>query len=202
MVEIIEGVNQSNVFDVLRQRQEWIEKGVKLILKGIGEDPEREGLKDTPVRVAKAYMKLCEGYGKEPGEVLKTVFSEKYDEMVVLRDIEIFSLCEHHMLPFLGKAHVAYITNKKVVGLSKLARLVEVFARRLQIQERLTEQIADAMEEFLKPIGCGVVIEAKHLCMTMRGVEKQNSVMLTSAIRGAFKEKPGVKEEFFRMIGK
>lgn len=179
-----------------------IEQGVKLILEGIGEDPKREGLLETPKRVAKAYHKLCEGYRKNPEDLFKVAFSEKYDEMVVLRDIEIFSLCEHHMLPFTGKAHVAYLTNKKVIGLSKLARLVELFSRRLQIQERLTEQIVDCMEEYLHPMGCGVLIEAKHYCMVMRGVEKQQGIMVTSALRGMFRDRPGLKEEFFSLIGK
>ena len=181
---------------------EKMEAGVKLLLEGMGEDPSREGLLDTPKRVAKSYTKLCEGYSKDPAEILKTVFSEKCDEMVVVKNIEIFSLCEHHMLPFTGVAHVAYLTNKKVVGLSKLARLVEIYARRLQIQERMTEQIADAIFKYLNPVGCGVVIEAKHLCMIMRGVEKQQSVMVTSALRGNFKLQPGVKEEFLRLTGK
>jgi GTP cyclohydrolase I len=169
------------------------------ILKEIGEDPGREGLVDTPSRVARSWGTLFGGYKMEPGKILERRFaSEKYDQMIVLRDIELFSTCEHHMLPFYGKAHIAYLPNGHVVGLSKLARLVECFARRLQIQEKLTQQIADAMMEHTEAKGVGVMIEAQHLCMVARGVGKQNSVMVTSALRGSFTEQK-VKEEFLSL---
>jgi GTP cyclohydrolase I len=170
------------------------------MLQAIGENPRREGLVDTPRRVIKSWSTLFGGYSQDPKEILGTVFdSDNYDQMIVLRDIEMFSTCEHHMLPFFGKVHVAYIPNGKVVGLSKLARLVECYARRLQIQERLTQQIADAIIEHTGALGCGVVIEAKHFCMVARGVSKQNSVMSTCAIRGAFTEEK-VKEEFLKLM--
>jgi GTP cyclohydrolase IA len=167
----------------------------------VGEDPEREGLLDTPKRVAKSLTWLTRGYRTCVEDVVGTgVFaSEGHKNMVMVRDIELYSLCEHHMLPFFGKAHVAYIPDKQIVGLSKIPRIVEVFARRLQVQERLTEQIADAIDEVLKPIGVGVVIEAYHLCMMMRGVEKQNSKTITSALRGGFRDDPKTREEFLHL---
>lgn len=171
------------------------------LLTHIGENPNREGLLDTPARVVKSWGALYGGYKQNPEEILGRVFEAgKYDQMVILRDIEMYSTCEHHMLPFFGKAHIAYIPNDKVVGLSKLARLVECFSRRLQIQERLTQQIADALNEHLLPQGTGVIIEAKHFCMISRGINKQNSVMTTSHLTGVFKN-PGVKEEFFKLSG-
>lgn len=168
-------------------------------LEFIGEDPTREGLLETPRRVVKSWKKLFEGYDKDPKEILSTVFTQKYDEMVLLKDIELYSTCEHHMIPFVGKCHIAYIPDGKVVGLSKLARLMECFTRRLQIQEKLTNQIVDAIDEHLKPKGVACIIEAKHFCMCSRGVEKQNSSMVTSALRGVFHE-PEARQEFMGLI--
>jgi GTP cyclohydrolase IA len=166
----------------------------------IGEDPDREGLQKTPERVATAMRWLTRGYDMTPEDVVgDALFAEEHRSMVLVRDIELYSLCEHHMLPFFGKAHVAYIPNGKIVGLSKLPRIVEVFARRLQVQERLTEQIAQAIEDVLQPEGVGVVIEAEHLCMMMRGVEKQNSKTLTSALRGSFRNDARTRDEFLRL---
>ena len=174
---------------------------VRRQLEFLGENPDREGLERTPERVAKAMQWLTRGYDLTPHEVVgEGVFAaEGHSNMVLVRDIELYSLCEHHMLPFFGKCHVAYIPNGKIVGLSKLPRIVEVFARRLQVQERLTEQIADAIDEVLEPAGVGVVIEAEHLCMMMRGVEKQNSKTLTSALRGSFRDDARTRDEFLRL---
>jgi GTP cyclohydrolase I len=169
-------------------------------LELIGEDPKREGLLETPHRVAKAMKFLTEGYNSSAEEVVgRGIFKEEHDNMIMVRDIELYSLCEHHMLPFFGKAHVAYIPNGKVVGLSKIPRIVDVYARRLQVQERLTEQIAEGLCQVLNPSGVGVVIEAYHLCMMMRGVQKQNSKTITSALRGAFREDPKTRDEFLRL---
>lgn len=173
----------------------------KKILGHLGEDPGREGLLKTPLRVAKAMQFLTQGYDMNPEEILKSaMFKEDYRQMVIVKDIEIFSLCEHHMLPFIGKAHVAYIPNGYVTGLSKIARVVEAFARRLQIQERMTSQIKDCIQDTLKPLGVAVVIEAQHLCMQMRGVQKQHSVTTTSDFTGAFKSDK-TREEFVHLIG-
>ena len=169
-------------------------------LELLGEDPEREGLLKTPQRVANSMTFLTEGYNSSAEEVVgKGIFKEEHDNMIMVRDIELYSLCEHHMLPFFGKAHVAYIPNGKIVGLSKIPRIVDVYARRLQVQERLTEQIAEGLCRVLNPSGVGVVIEAYHLCMMMRGVQKQNSKTITSALRGAFREDPKTRDEFLRL---
>jgi len=172
------------------------------MLKLLGEDPEREGLKKTPLRVEKAYKYFTKGYEQDAGDILKSaVFSASdYDEMVIVKDIDVFSMCEHHLLPFFGKCHIAYLPDKKVVGLSKLPRVVEVFARRLQIQEKLTTDIAKAIEASLKPKGVGVVIEALHLCVMMRGVEKHNAHMVTSSMQGRFRSDSKTREEFLGLI--
>lgn len=171
------------------------------ILELLGEDPQREGLLKTPLRVAKAMQFLTQGYHQDPMEILLSArFKEDYKQMVIVKDIEIYSLCEHHMIPFIGKAHVGYIPNGYITGLSKIARVVEVYSRRLQVQERLTTQIKDAINEALHPLGVAVVIEARHLCMSMRGVQKQNSVTTTSDFIGAF-ERETTRSEFFRLIG-
>ena len=170
------------------------------IIDLLGEDNEREGLEKTPMRAAKAMKFLTEGYEKDPKQILQSaMFSEHYNEMVIVKDIELYSLCEHHMLPFFGKAHIAYIPNGKIVGLSKIPRVVDVFARRLQVQERLTEQILDCINDTLQPKGVAVVIEASHMCMMMRGVQKQNSTTTTSGFRGTFKE-TDKRNEFLKLI--
>ena len=172
------------------------------ILELIGEDARREGLRDTPTRVAKAIQFLTQGYNHDPHEILKSaMFREDYRQMVIVKDIEVFSLCEHHMLPFFGKAHVAYIPDKYITGLSKLARVTEAYARRLQVQERLTTQIRDCIQETLNPLGVAVVIEAQHMCMQIRGVQKQHSVTTTSAFTGCFLKHLPTREEFTHLIG-
>jgi GTP cyclohydrolase I len=172
------------------------------VLRKIGEDPEREGLQKTPARVEKALRFLTSGYHQDVKEVLNGAFySEPYDEMILVKDIDLFSLCEHHMLPFFGKCHVAYLPDKKVVGISKIARLVEMYSRRLQIQERLTSQIAEAIAENLQPFGVAVVVEARHLCMIMRGVQKQDSMAVTRTMLGKFKEDAHMRLEFISLIG-
>jgi GTP cyclohydrolase I len=174
---------------------------VREILMQLGENPDREGLRRTPERFEKALRFLTSGYRQDPEKLLNgAMFSVCYDEMVVVKDIELYSLCEHHLLPFFGKCHIAYIPDKKVVGLSKMARLVNMYARRLQIQERLTSQIANAIQEKLSPQGVGVIVEARHLCMVMRGVEKQNSTTTTSAMLGAFRENKHTRDEFLSLI--
>jgi GTP cyclohydrolase I len=185
---------------LLGDRQQEFEQIVRRELELIGEDPNREGLLKTPERVAKAMAWLTRGYDMNVADVVgDAVFEEAHESMVMVRDIELYSMCEHHMLPFFGKAHIAYIPKGRIVGLSKLPRIVEVFARRLQVQERLTEQIAGAIEDVLQPVGVGVVIEAEHLCMMMRGVEKQNSRTITSALRGSFRNDPMTRDEFLRL---
>jgi GTP cyclohydrolase I len=177
-----------------------LEKHYREILKIIGEDPKREGLEKTPLRVAKSIQFLTQGYDHDPKQILLSAkFKEDYRQMVIVKDIDIFSMCEHHMIPFIGKAHVAYIPNGYITGLSKIARVVEAYARRLQVQERLTTQIKTAIQETLNPLGVAVVIEARHLCMAMRGVQKQNSVTTTSDFTGAFERKE-TREEFIHLI--
>ena len=176
---------------------------IKAILELLGEDVEREGLTKTPERVAKAMQFLTQGYFQDGEEIVQTaVFTEPYSQMVLVKDIELFSLCEHHMLPFIGKAHVAYIPNGKITGLSKVARVVETYARRLQVQERLTEQIRDCIQDSLKPMGVAVVIEAMHTCMSMRGVEKSNAITTTSAFSGIFLKSDKTRNEFLQLIGR
>ena len=171
------------------------------VLKEIGENPDREGLLKTPERVAKALKYLTHGYDLDPSKILKSaLFQEDYKQMVLVKDIEVYSMCEHHMLPFFGKAHVAYIPNGTIVGLSKIPRVVDAFARRLQVQERLTYEIWDCIQETLKPIGVAIVIEAQHMCMQMRGVQKQNSVTTTSAFTGVFMNETKTREEFINLI--
>ena len=178
-----------------------MEELIRKILSELGEDPRREGLTKTPERVARSLRFLTEGYRMDPLEVINGAqFTEKYNEMILVKDIAIYSLCEHHMLPFWGKCHVAYIPDKKIIGLSKVARLVEIFARRLQVQERMTTQIANVIEEHLKPLGVAVVIEAQHLCMQMRGVQKQGSVAVTSEMLGAFRKNESTRAEFMNLI--
>lgn len=171
------------------------------IIKEIGEDPEREGLVRTPHRVKEAYSFLTSGYTADLQKIVNgAIFEEATTGMVLVRDIEMYSLCEHHLLPFFGRAHVAYIPNKKIIGISKIPRIVDVFARRLQVQERLTDQIAEAIQDILEPLGVGVIIKAKHLCMMMRGVEKQNSELFTSSLHGVFKTDPTTRSEFLDLI--
>lgn len=182
------------------EEKEPLEPLVHGMLGHLGEDPGRDGLKNTPQRVAKALRELTRGYSQDPVAVAQSaLFDVTYDEMVIVKDIEVFSLCEHHMLPFFGKLHVAYIPRKKVIGLSKTARLVDIFARRLQIQERLTQQVAETIQNTIKPEGVGVICEAQHLCMMMRGVEKQHSATITSAMLGAFRDNRRTREEFLSL---
>ena len=174
----------------------------KEVLKLLGEDPEREGLLKTPLRVAKSMQFLTQGYNQDGAEILRSaMFKEDYQQMVIVKDIELYSMCEHHMLPFYGKAHVAYIPNGYITGLSKIPRVVECFARRLQVQERLTVQIRDCIQETLHPLGVAVVIEASHMCMQIRGVQKQNSVTTTSAFTGVFLKDEGTRSEFMNLLG-
>jgi len=184
-------------------RGDNLEGQVRALLRALDPEPDREGLVRTPERVARALAFLTRGYEEDPRRVINgALFTEDYSEMIVLKDIDFYSLCEHHILPFFGKAHVAYLPDRHIVGLSKLARLVEVFARRLQVQERMTSQIANTISEQLTPLGVGVVLEAEHLCMRMRGVEKQNSTVVTSAMLGVFRERRETREEFINLIGR
>jgi GTP cyclohydrolase IA len=186
-----------------KSHEEKAESRIREFLSELGEDPDREGLKKTPQRVAKMYEFLTKGYHEDVKKVINgAVFKEKYSEMVTVRDIDFFSLCEHHMIPFYGNVHVAYIPNGKIIGLSKIPRIVEVFARRLQVQERMTQQIAQTLYEHLNPQGVGVVIEARHLCMIMRGVEKHNSVAVTSAMLGVFRDDVKTRQEFLTLINR
>ena len=182
---------------------EALQGHIHAILELLGEDPSREGLLKTPERVAKALQFLTQGYQQDGGEIVRSaLFDEPYNHMVLVKDIELFSLCEHHMMPFIGKAHVAYIPKGKITGLSKIARVVETYARRLQVQERLTEQIRDCIQESLQPLGVAVVIEAMHTCMSMRGVQKSNAITTTSAFSGIFLKSQKTRDEFLQLIGK
>jgi GTP cyclohydrolase IA len=185
----------------LTERKDSLQQLARLTLAALGEDPERDGLADTPRRVQESLQFLTDGYKADPVDVLgDALFEETYDEMVLVRDIELYSLCEHHMLPFFGKAHIGYLPRGKVVGLSKLARLVDIFARRLQVQERLTRQIAESIQTLLEPAGVGVVIQASHLCMMMRGVQKQNSSTVTSCLLGCFRDDQRTRSEFLELV--
>ena len=187
-----------------RPSRQEAEAAVRTLIQWAGDDPKREGLRDTPARVARAYEEFFAGYGQDPAEILKRTFSEVegYDEMIVMSDIRFESHCEHHMVPIIGKAHVGYLPDKRVVGISKLARLVEVYARRLQVQEKMTVQIADTLQEILHPRGVAVVIEAAHQCMTTRGVHKSDVTMVTSRMLGAFRDNGETRREFLTMIGR
>ena len=197
-IDKIDGYVKIDSYD--QEKIERIASHYKAILADLGEDPSREGLLQTPVRVAKALQFLTHGYDAKPEEILRgAMFKEDYSQMVVVKDIEVFSMCEHHMLPFFGKAHIAYIPNGHIVGLSKIPRVVDAFARRLQVQERLTNEIRDCIQETLNPVGVAVVIECKHLCMSMRGIQKQNSVTTTSAFTGEFVNET-TRSEFLRLI--
>ena len=178
-----------------------IEKGVKLLLEGIGEDPQRTGIQETPKRVASMFSEILGGVSEDPAEQLKVIQGEKHDEMVLIKNIPLYSMCEHHLLPFAGVAHVAYIPKEgRIVGLSKIARVVDIFSRRLQVQERLTKQIADLIKEHLKPLGVMVVIEAEHMCMSMRGAKKPKSMTITSAVRGSFRSSSATRSEAMTLI--
>jgi GTP cyclohydrolase I len=182
---------------------ESIRNAIVAVIKGVGEDPEREGLKNTPDRVSRMYAELLSGYSADPAKIINgALFNINYDEMVLVRDIEFYSLCEHHMLPFLGRAHVAYLPKGKVIGLSKIPRIVEMYARRLQVQERMTRQIADLLQETLEPHGVAVVVEAMHLCSMMRGVKKHDARMTTSAMHGAFRANLATRQEFLENISR
>jgi GTP cyclohydrolase IA len=196
--------NISNEFsDISKMDLGKVQAAVEQILQAIGEDPEREGLKRTPERIARMYAELLSGYQQDPVKVVNdALFSVKYDEMVIVRDIEFYSLCEHHMLPFLGRVHVAYLPDGKVLGLSKIPRIVDLYAHRLQVQERMTRQIADFIRDLLHPQGVAVVVEALHLCMSMRGVQKHSARMTTSAMHGAFRANLATRQEFLDNISR
>jgi GTP cyclohydrolase I len=184
-------------------RERDLAEHVRALLGAIDPEPEREGLRRTPARVARALAFLTKGHGEDPARVVNgAIFTQDYSEMIVLKDVDFYSLCEHHILPFFGRAHVAYIPNGRIIGISKLARLVEVYARRLQVQERMTNQIASTIAEQLAPLGVAVVLEAEHLCMRMRGVEKQNSTVVTSSMLGVFRDRQETREEFMTLIGR
>jgi len=211
MAKKIETINSGNGLDAkgYNKTESWDEKNINdlsalyyKVLGLIGEDPDREGLKGTPVRVAKALYFLTSGYNMNPCQIINSAkFKEEYQQMVLVKDIDLYAMCEHHMLPFFGKAHVAYIPNGHITGLSKIARVVDAFSRRLQVQERLTTQIRDCIQECLDPVGVAVVIEAQHMCMQIRGIQKQNSVTTTSAFTGIFLDNSRTREEFVHLIG-
>jgi GTP cyclohydrolase I len=188
--------------EILRPTRAEAEAAIRTVLRWVGEDPTREGLRDTPSRVVRSYEEFFEGYAKDPGDILARTFSEVngYDEMIVLKDIRFESYCEHHMVPIIGKAHVAYLPRTRVVGISKLARLVDAFSKRLQIQEKLTAQIADTIEEILRPLGVAVILEAAHQCMSTRGVHKSGSSMVTSRMTGTFRDDPSTRREFLAIV--
>jgi len=189
--------------DGLNMDFDSIRKAVHEVIQAVGEDPEREGLRDTPDRVSRMYAELLSGYSADPEKIINgALFNVDYDEMVLVRDIEFYSLCEHHMLPFLGRAHVAYLPKGKVIGLSKIPRIVDTYARRLQVQERMTRQIADVIQSMLEPHGVAVVVEAVHLCATMRGVKKNDARMTTSAMHGTFRANPATRQEFLENISR
>jgi GTP cyclohydrolase I len=189
--------------DLAGMEMETAKKAIYSLLQAVGEDPEREGLRNTPDRVARMYSELLSGYAADPAKIINgALFNITYDEMVLVRDIEFYSLCEHHMLPFLGRAHVAYIPAGKVIGLSKIPRMVDMYARRLQVQERMTRQIADFLQDFLAPQGVAVVVEAVHMCSMMRGVKKNEARMTTSAMHGSFRANPATRQEFLDHISR
>ena len=195
-----EGYSRVDIFD--NATTEKLSEIYRNVLELLNEDPTREGLKETPLRVAKSLQYLTQGYGIRPEDIILSArFREDYQQMVIVKDIELFSLCEHHMIPFMGKAHVAYIPDKHITGLSKIARVVEAYSRRLQVQERLTVQIRDCIDQTLNPLGVAVVIEARHMCMVMRGIQKQNSVTTTSAFTGEFLNNVSTRHEFINLIG-
>ena len=199
-------MNTENLSETLLstgKEDDRLESLARNLLVELGEDPDRDGLERTPRRVAESLRFLTKGYQEDVDQVLNgALYEVTHDEMIIVRDIEVFSLCEHHLLPFIGKCHVAYIPSRKVIGLSKIARLVDVFARRLQVQERLTTQVAQVLMEKINPLGVGVVMEAQHLCMIMRGVQKQNSVAVTSAMLGVFRDKKQTRDEFLSLVGR
>ncbi len=196
----IDNGTESDPF-LVKETNRKMQEAVKLLLSGLGEDPAREGLLKTPERVVNALHFLTKGYEEDAEAVInKAIFHEKHDEMIVVKDIALYSMCEHHMLPFFGRAHVAYIPNNRIVGLSKIARIVDIFARRLQVQERLTQEIADTFQKCLEPIGTAVIIEAEHMCMQMRGVQKRGASMITSAMLGAFRDNKATRDEFMSII--
>lgn len=184
-----------------RQERDIVEEHFSRLIESVGEDPTREGLRDTPARAARAFEYFTQGYEQDPADVVgEAIFTSEMDEMVIVRDIELYSLCEHHLLPFLGRCHIGYLPKGKVIGLSKVARVVDVFARRLQIQENLTTEIAQSLSDLIEPAGVGVVIEARHMCMMMRGVQKQNSEMVTSCLLGSFRDNPQTRSEFLSLV--
>ncbi len=184
-----------------RQERDVVEEHFSRLIESVGEDPTREGLRGTPARAARAFEYFTQGYEQDPADVVgEAIFTSEMDEMVIVRDIELYSLCEHHLLPFLGRCHIGYLPKGKVIGLSKVARVVDVFARRLQIQENLTAEIAQSLSDLIEPAGVGVVIEARHMCMMMRGVQKQNSEMVTSCLLGSFRDNPQTRSEFLSLV--